>query len=54
MAEKEILPLKAMECSDEIVKSRQLNGKRPKFPSETDQEYSFIHPFKVTNIFASV
>ena len=45
MAEKEIVPLKAMECSDEILKSRPLNGKRHKYLSETDQEDSFLYPF---------
>ena len=43
MAEKEIVSLKAMECSDEILKSRPLNGKWPNFPSETDQEDSFLY-----------
>ena len=45
MAEKEIVSLKAMECSDEILKSRPPNGKRPNFRSETDQEDSFLYPF---------
>ena len=41
MAEKEILPLKAMECSEEILKSPQLNGKRTNFPFKTDQHDDF-------------
>ena len=42
MAEKEILPLKAMECSEGILKSRQLNGKRPNFSFKADQHDDFI------------
>ena len=42
MAEKEILPLKAMECSEGILKSQQLNGKRPNFSFKADQHDDFL------------
>ena len=42
MAEKEILPLKAMEYSEGILEIRQLNGKRPNFSFKADQHDDVI------------